>query len=94
LETEGRLGTADNDISAVVSNGVVPQGYSINHFLTDTDAWFLTTDCPNGLKMFTRVPLSTKMEGDFDTGNVRYKARERYSFGWSDPLGIYGSPGA
>ncbi len=94
LETEGRLGTADNDISAVVSNGVVPQGYAINHFLTDTDAWFLTTDCPNGMKMFTRVPLSTKMEGDFDTGNVRYKARERYSFGWSDPLGIYGSPGA
>jgi hypothetical protein len=94
LETEGRLGTADNDISAVVSNGVVPQGYSINHFLTDTDAWFLTTDCPNGMKMFTRVPLSTKMEGDFDTGNVRYKARERYSFGWSDPLGVYGSPGA
>jgi len=94
LETEGRLGTADNDISAVVSNGVVPQGYAINHFLTDTDAWFLTTDCPNGMKMFTRVPLSTKMEGDFDTGNVRYKARERYSFGWSDPLGVYGSPGA
>jgi hypothetical protein len=94
LETEGRLATADNDISAVVANGVVPQGYSINHFLTDTDAWFLTTDCPNGMKMFTRVPLSTKMEGDFDTGNVRYKARERYSFGWSDPLGVYGSPGA
>jgi len=94
LETEGRVSTADNDINAIASNGAIPGGYAINHFLTDSDAWFLTTDCPNGLKMFTRTPLSTKMEGDFDTGNVRYKARERYSFGWSDPLGIYGSPGA
>lgn len=94
LETEGRVSTADNDVNAIASNGAIPGGYAINHFLTDTDAWFLTTDCPNGLKMFTRTPLSTKMEGDFDTGNVRYKARERYSFGWSDPLGIYGSPGA
>lgn len=94
LETEGRVGTADNDINAIASNGVVPGGYAVNHFLTDSDAWFLTTDIPNGMKMFNRVALSTKMEGDFDTGNVRYKARERYSFGWSDPLGIYGSPGA
>ena len=94
LETEGRVGTADNDINALASNGAVPGGYTVNHFLTDSDAWFLTTDIPNGLKHFVRTPLSTKMEGDFDTGNVRYKARERYSFGWSDALGIYGSPGA
>lgn len=94
LETEQRVGTADNDLNALKSNGSIPGGYGVNHFLTDTDAWFLTTDIPNGLKHFNRVGLSTKMEGDFDTGNVRYKARERYSFGWSDPLGIYGSPGA
>jgi hypothetical protein len=94
LETEGRVGTADNDINAIRNNGAIPEGYSINHYLTDTDAWFLTTDCPNGMKHFERVALSTGMDGDFDTGNVRYKARERYSFGVSDPLGIYGSPGA
>jgi hypothetical protein len=94
LETEGRVGTADNDINAINSNGVVPGGYGINHYLTDTDAWFLTTDVPNGLKHFKRVALSTSMDADFDTGNSRYKARERYSFGVSDPLGLYGSPGA
>jgi len=94
LETEQRVGTADNDINAIMNNGSVPGGYSVNHFLTDDDAWFLTTDIPNGLKHFVRTPLTTKMEGDFDTGNVRYKARERYSFGTSDPLGVYGSPGA
>lgn len=94
LETEKRIGTADNDINALANNGSIPGGYGVNHYLTDPDAWFLTTDCPNGLKMFNRVGLSTKMEGDFDTGNVRYKARERYSFGWSEPLGIYGSAGA
>lgn len=94
LETEQRVGTADNDINAVMSNGSIPGGYTVNHFLTDDDAWFLTTDIPNGMKHFVRTPLTTKMEGDFDTGNVRYKARERYSFGVSDPLGIYGSPGA
>jgi hypothetical protein len=94
LETEGRVGTADNDLNAIKSNGVVPGGYCINHYLTDTDAWFLTTDVPNGLKHFKRVALSTGMDGDFDTGNSRYKARERYSFGVSDPLGIFGSPGA
>jgi len=94
LETEKRVGTADNDISAVVSNGVVPGGYAINHFLTDTNAWFLTTDVPNGLKMFNRARLTTKMDGDFDTGNARYKSRERYSFGVSDPLGIFGTAGA
>lgn len=86
--------TADNDINAIRSMGMVPQGYSINHFLTDPDAWFLKTDAPNGLKMFNRVSMRTAFEGDFDTGNVKYKARERYSFGWSDPRGIYGSPGA
>jgi hypothetical protein len=94
LETELRVSTADNDINALKNNGSIPDGYSINHFLTDTNAWFLTTDVPNGLKHFVRSPLSTSMDGDFDTGNVRYKARERYSFGWSDPLGMYGSAGA
>lgn len=94
LETEMRVGTADNDLNALKSNGSIPEGYRVNHYLTDADAWFLTTDVPNGMKHFTRVALSTGMDGDFDTGNVRYKARERYSFGVSDPLGIYGSPGA
>ncbi len=94
LETEGRVGTADNDINAIKSNGVVPQGYTVNNYLTDTDNWFLTTDVPNGLKHFVRSPMATSMDGDFDTGNSRYKARERYSFGVSDPLGIFGSPGA
>jgi len=94
LETELRVSTADNDINALKSNGSIPEGYAVNHFLTDTDAWFLTTDVPNGLKHFVRTPMSTGMDGDFDTGNVRYKARERYSFGWSDPLGMYGSEGA
>jgi hypothetical protein len=89
-----RTATADNDINAIRSMGMVPQGYAVNHFLTDPDAWFLMTDAPNGLKMFQRSPLKTAFEGDFDTGNVRYKARERYSFGWSDPRGIYGSTGA
>ena len=89
-----RTATADNDINALRSMGMVPQGYSVNHFLTDPDAWFLMTDAPNGMKMFQRSPLKTAFEGDFDTGNVRYKARERYSFGWSDPRGIYGSTGA
>lgn len=94
LETEGRVGTADNDLNALRSNGSIPEGYAINHYLTDNNAWFLTTDIPNGLKHFTRSPMSTSMDADFDTGNSRYKARERYSFGVSDPLGIYGSPGA
>ena len=94
LETELRVSTADNDINAIKNNGSIPEGYTVNHFLTDTNAWFLTTDVPNGLKHFIRTPLSTSMDGDFDTGNVRYKARERYSFGVSDPLGIFGSPGA
>ena len=94
LETELRVSTADNDINALKSNGSIPEGYTVNHFLTDTDAWFLTTDVPNGLKHFVRTPMATSMDGDFDTGNVRYKARERYSFGWSDPLGMYGSEGA
>jgi len=94
LETEKRVGTADNDINAIVSNGSIPEGYTVNHFLTDTDGWFLTTDVPNGMKHFVRAPMNTSMDGDFDTGNVRYKARERYSFGWSDPLGIFGSQGA
>ena len=93
LETELRVGTADNDINAIKNNGSIPEGYTINHFLTDTNAWFLTTDVPNGMKHFVRTPLSNSMDGDFDTGNVRYKSRERYSFGWSDPLGIYGSQG-
>jgi hypothetical protein len=94
LETELRVGTADNDINAIKNNGSIPDGYTINHFLTDTNAWFLTTDVPNGMKHFVRTPLSNSMDGDFDTGNVRYKSRERYSFGYSDPLGMYGSAGA
>jgi hypothetical protein len=94
LETELRVGTADNDINALKNNGSIPEGYTINHYLTDPNAFFLTTDVPNGLKHFVRTPMSTGMDGDFDTGNVRYKARERYSFGVSDPLGIFGSPGA
>jgi len=94
LETELRVGTTDNDINALKNNGAVPEGYAINHFLTDTNAWFLTTDVPNGLKHFIRTPLQNSMDGDFDTGNVRYKSRERYSFGWSDSLGIYGSSGS
>jgi hypothetical protein len=94
LETELRVGTTDNDVNALKSNGSVPEGYRINHFLTDPNGWFLMTDVPNGLKHFVRTPLSNSMDGDFDTGNVRYKSRERYSFGWSDPLGIFGSQGA
>ena len=94
LETNLRVGTADNDINAIKNNGSIPEGYAINHWLTDTNAWFLMTDVPNGLKHFVRTPLQNNMDGDFDTGNVRYKARERYSFGVSDPLGVYGSPGA
>ena len=94
MKSELRPATSDNDINAVRSMGVVPGGTVVNHYLTDTDAWFLLTDIPNGLKHFNRVALETSMDGDFDTGNVRYKARERYSFGVSDPLGIWGSPGA
>jgi hypothetical protein len=94
LETSLRVGTTDNDINALKNNGSIPEGYTINHFLTDSNAWFLTTDVPNGLKHFVRVPLATSMDTDFDTGNNRYKARERYSFGVSDPLGAFGSPGA
>jgi phage major head subunit gpT-like protein len=94
MASAGRVGTADNDINAIRSMGMIPQGYSVNNFLTDTDAFFITTDVPNGMKHFERSPLTTKMEGDFDTGNVRYKARERYVFGVSDPRGIFGSPGA
>ena len=94
LETELRVGTNNNDINAIKNNGVIPEGYTINHYLTDTNAWFLTTDVPNGLKHFVRTPLTNSTDGDFDTGNFRYKARERYSFGVSDPLGIFGSPGS
>ena len=94
LETELRVGTADNDINAIKNNGSVAEGYTINNFLTDPNGWFLTTDVPNGLKHFVRTPLQNSMDGDFDTGNVRYKSRERYSFGWSDPLGMFGSQGA
>jgi hypothetical protein len=94
LETNLRVGTNDNDINALMNNGSIPEGYTINHFLTDTNAWFLTTDVPNGMKHFIRSPLSNSMDGDFDTGNVRYKSRERYSFGFSDPLGMFGSQGA
>jgi hypothetical protein len=94
LETELRVGTADNDINALKNNGSISEGYTVNNFLTDTNAWFLTTDVPNGMKHFVRTPLSNSMDGDFDTGNVRYKSRERYSFGWSDPLGMFGSIGA
>jgi len=94
LQTELRTGTADNDTNALRSNGSIPEGYRVNHYLTDTDAFFITTDIPNGMKHFVRTPMATAMDGDFDTGNVRYKARERYSFGVSDPLGMFGSPGA
>jgi hypothetical protein len=94
MKSQGRTGTADNDINAIVSMGMIPQGYRVNNYLTDTDAFYILTDVPNGMKMFTRAPLTTAMEGDFDTGNVRYKARERYSFGVSDPRGIFASPGA
>jgi hypothetical protein len=94
LQTDLRVGTADNDINALRTNGSIPEGYRVNHYLTDTDAWFLTTDVPNGMKHFNRVAMNTSMDGDFDTGNVRYKARERYSFGVSDPLGMYACPGA
>ena len=94
LKTDARVGTADNDINALKNMGSIPGGATVNHFLTDTNAWFLTTDVPNGLKHFVRTPMSTSMDGDFDTGNVRYKARERYSFGWSDPLGMWGSSGS
>ncbi|NBX97793.1 hypothetical protein EBQ81_02920, partial [bacterium] len=94
LQTELRVATADNDVNALKMMGSIPEGYTVNHFLTDTNAWFLTTDVPNGLKHFVRTPMQTGMDGDFDTGNVRYKSRERYSFGVSDPLGIFGSPGA
>ena len=94
MKSQGRVGTADNDINAIVSMGMVPQGYRVNNYLTDADAFYILTDVPNGMKMFTRAPLTTAMEGDFDTGNVRYKARERYSFGVSDPRGIFGVEGA
>jgi hypothetical protein len=94
LETELRTATADNDVNALKSMGTISEGFRVNHFLTDPNAWFLTTDVPNGLKLFERTPLQTSMDGDFDTGNVRYKARARYSFGVSDPLGAYGSPGS
>ena len=94
LETSLRVSTTDNDINALKNNGSIPEGYTQNHFLTDTNGWYLTTDVPNGMKMFVRTPLANSMDGDFDTGNVRYKSRERYSFGWSDPLGMYGSPGS
>ena len=94
LETSLRVGTADNDINAIKNMGAIPEGYTVNHFLTDPNAWFLTTDVPNGMKHFIRTPLQNSMDGDFDTGNVRYKARERYSFGWSDPLGMWGSSGS
>ena len=94
MKSEGRVGTADNDINALRSSGAIPERYTVNHFLTDPDAFFILTDAPNGLKHFTRAPLRTAMEGEFNTGNMRFKARERYSFGWSDPRGIYGSPGA
>jgi len=94
LETELRTATADNDTNAIRAMGAIPEAYAVNNYLTDTDAWFIRTDVPNGLKHFVRTALNTSMDGDFDTGNVRYKARERYSFGWSDPLGMFGSPGA
>ena len=94
LDTELRVGTTDNDINALKAMGSIPEGYKVNHFLTDVNGWFLLTDVPNGLKHFVRSPLQNSMDGDFDTGNVRYKARERYSFGFSDPLGIFGSAGA
>ena len=94
LETQLRVGTADNDINAIVNNGSIPEGYTVNNYLTDTNAYYLCTDVPNGMKHFIRSPLANSMDGDFDTGNVRYKSRERYSFGFSDPLGMFGSPGA
>ena len=94
LDTELRVQTADNDINAIKQMGAIPEGYTVNHFLTDPNAWFLCTDVPNGMKHFERMPLANSMDGDFDTGNVRYKARERYSFGWSDPLGMWGSAGS
>jgi len=94
MKSPGRTGTADNDINAVASMGMVPQGYRVNNFLTDTDSWYIITDVPNGMKLFQRAALKTAMEGDFDTGNVRYKARERYSFGVSDYRGIFGVEGA
>ena len=94
LKSPGRVGTADNDINALKNMGMIPEGFRVNHYLSDTDAWYIITDVPNGMKHFDRAPLKTSMEGDFDTGNVRYKARERYVFGCSDPRGIYGSPGA
>ena len=94
LDTELRVQTADNDINALKQMGAIPEGYTVNHFLTDTNGWYLITDVPNGMKHFERMPLANSMDGDFDTGNVRYKARERYSFGWSDPLGMWGSAGA
>ena len=94
LDSDLRPNTADNDINALRNNGTIPDGYSVNHYLTDTNAWFLLTDVPNGLKHFVRTPMQTSMDADFDTGNSRYKARERYSFGVSDPLGVFGSPGA
>jgi len=94
LETSLRVGTTDNDINALKNNGSIPEGYTVNHYLTDTNGWYLTTDVPNGMKHFIRTPLANSMDGDFDTGNVRYKSRERYSFGWSDPLGMFGSPGS
>ena len=94
LDTELRVATTNNDINAIKQMGAIPEGYTVNHFLTDPNAWFLTTDVPNGMKHFERTPLSQSMDGDLDTGNVRYKARERYSFGWSDPLGIWGSSGS
>ena len=94
LDTKLRVGTNNNDISAINNNGTIPEGYTVNHFLTDVNAWFLLTDVPNGLKHFVRTPLQNSMDGDFDTGNVRYKSRERYSFGVSDPLGVWGSSGS
>ena len=94
LKSDYRVGTADNDVNAIVTNGVIPEGYSVNHYLTDTNAFFIITDVPDGMKHFVRAAMTTSMDGDFDTGNVRYKARERYSFGVSDPLGIWGSPGS
>ena len=94
LDSELRVSTSDNDINAIKNNGSIPEGYAVNHYLTDNNAFYIITDVPNGMKHFERTPLETSMDGDFDTGNVRYKARERYSFGVSDPLGIYGSPGS
>ena len=94
LKSPLRTATADNDINAMMNMGMIPEGYRVNHFLTDTDAFFIITDAPNGLKEFVRSPIKTAIEGDFDTGNVRFKARERYSFGFSDPRGIFGTPGA